>query len=163
MLITSHLAATLALVPVVGAHGPEFWLALLGGVGVDLDHLFVNTKWIRDIRIFFAERRIERGVNQHSPLQELFFGVATASLIGVALHALYPTVRWWILPFFLATHIALDGIMKCEHQPFAPFNRWSYWGFMKSGTIMEFVVSLIVLVSIFLYQESGAMDSIASG
>ena len=145
MLITSHLAATLVGVVGVRAHGWEVILALMGGVLVDMDHLFVNQKWRADIKDFVYSRTITRGVNQHSWLQEFLFGGIIGILGGVAVHIFSPAIRWWILPMFLLLHIAMDAVMQCEHWPFIPFSRWSYKGWLKSGTLTEFLLSVVVL------------------
>ena len=151
MLLTSHLAATLLIGSSLVVNHQEWAVALLGGVFVDADHLFVNKKWLDDVKIFFKEKRIVRGVNQHSPLQEFLFGIVFSSILGLVVNLIFPSIRWYILPMFLGIHIMMDSVMKCEHQPFAPLSKWSYWGFVKSGTTAEFVVSTIAIILFFLF------------
>ena len=150
MLLTSHLAASVLVGNAFITNNGEWAVALLGGVLVDADHFFVNKKWIDDVKIFVKEKKIVRGINQHSWFQEWLFGLFSASLLGLFINFIFPQIRWWVLPVFLCIHIAMDSIMVCEHKPFVPFSTWSYWGFLKSGTIIEFVVSIAILFWIFI-------------
>ena len=61
MLITTHLAASLLMSQGFSLSVPEFYLALAGGVALDADHFFVNTKWIFDIKSFLREGKITHG------------------------------------------------------------------------------------------------------
>ncbi|KKW20884.1 MAG: hypothetical protein UY71_C0018G0015 [Parcubacteria group bacterium GW2011_GWB1_52_7] len=153
MLITSHLLGTLLLGKALSIETPELYVALLSGVGVDIDHIFVNKKWIQDIKSFLQERKIIYGTKQHSWLQEIVFGTFVGIVIGFLISFLWPSVRWWIFPVFLLSHIVLDSVMRYEHEPFAPLSKIRYWGWLRSGTKVELLVSFIGLV-IFYFSFS---------
>lgn len=145
MLITSHLLATLLGAKVLHLSRPETYAALAAGVGIDADHLFVNKKWMVDVRDFMRERKITYGVNQHSWGQEFVFGTLLATVIGIAL-ALFSPIRWWVLPLFLLGHIALDGVMRNAHHPFVPWSNYKYVGWIRSGTVPEILISCLGLL-----------------
>ena len=151
MLITSHLLGTLALGKALSIETPELYVAMLSGVAVDIDHLFVNRKWIQDTRGFLQERKITYGTRQHSWLQEIIFGTFAGIVIGVLISYFWPAVRWWIFPVFLLSHIALDSMMRYEHEPLIPFSRFKYWGWIRSGTKAEFLISSIGLIAFYLF------------
>src|SRR3989344_4018344 len=100
MLITSHLLGTLLLGKALSIETPELYVALLSGVGVDIDHIFVNKKWIQDIKSFLQERKIIYGTKQHSWLQEIVFGTFAGIVIGFLISFLWPSIHWWIFPIF---------------------------------------------------------------
>jgi hypothetical protein len=145
MLLTSHLLATLLGAKALRLSPPETYAALASGVGVDLDHLFVNKKWMVDVKDFMREGKVTYGVNQHSWIQEFLFGTLAASAAG-ALLALASSIRWWVLPLFLLGHIALDAVMRNAHHPFVPFNRYKYVGWIRSGTVPEILISCLGLL-----------------
>lgn len=149
MLITSHLLATLLASKALGLNKTEVVAALAAGVGVDLDHAFVNQKWLTDIKEFFTHQRITYGINQHSWLQEFAFGLLVATPLGLVISR-YAPVRWWVLPLFLFLHIAMDAVMRNAHQPFAPFSDFTYVGWLRSGTPGEILISGIGLLLYFL-------------
>ena len=149
MLITSHILGTLVLSKALSLQTPELYVALLAGVGVDLDHFFVNKKWVKDVKDFVWERKITYGVKQHSWLQEFSFGAMAGTLIGIATSYICPSIRWWIFPLFLLAHILLDSIMQNEHQPFAPFHRFKYYGWLRSGTKEELLLSFLGLLVLY--------------
>lgn len=151
MLITSHLLGTLALGKALSIETPEIYAALLSGVAVDLDHIFVNRKWIQDVKDFLQEEKITYGAKQHSWLQEIVFGIFAGITIGVLISYIWPTVRWWIFPIFLLLHIALDSVMRYEHEPFTPFSRFKYIGWLRSGTKAELVISSIGLAVLYFF------------
>ena len=150
MLITSHFFFTVLISKLLSLTGLEFYFALIAGVAVDIEHLFVNNKWIRDVKNFFQLKKIEQGVNQHSLLQEPLFGISTALLVGIILHFTL-TIRWWISPLFLASHIFFDALMKFSHYPWQPFNKFHYRGFIPSGTRREFYISIVALIILFIF------------
>lgn len=150
MLITSHLLCTLVLGKALSIEAPELYVALLAGVGVDIDHAFVNRKWVQNIKDFLRERKITYGTKQHSWLQELAFGTFVGIIIGVLITYIWPTVRWWIFPAFLLSHIALDSVVHYEHEPFIPFSKFKYWGWIRSGTKAELLFSSIGLIVLYL-------------
>lgn len=151
MLVTSHLVATLLLSKGLGLAGPELITALTAGVALDADHLFVNAKWMSDAKNFFWERKVTHGeVKQHSWLQEPVFGIVVGIIIGVMLANIF-AVRWWIFPLFQALHIAMDALMKYEHQPLAPFNRVRYLGPILSNSKVEWFVSSAALLAVSLW------------
>ena len=150
MLITSHILVTLVAGKALSLSQPELLTALAGGVGVDVDHLFVNRKWLQDIKDFVYQGKVTYGINQHSWAQELVFGLILTIAAGFLLSLFFP-IRWWILPLFLTMHIAMDAVMKNTHQPFAPFSKFSYQGWLRSGTLGEILISCIGLL-IFFYQ-----------
>lgn len=152
MLITSHLVATLLVAKGLSLEDMELWTALAGGVALDVDHFFVNTKWISDIKNFLRERKITHGeVKQHSWFQEPLFGLSAGVLFGILLSLFIPSVRWWVFPVFQAIHIVMDGLMNYERQPFVPVSRWQYWGVLRSNTSTEWLVSLAFLSVAILY------------
>ena len=153
MLITSHLLGTLLLGKALSIETPELYVALLSGVGVDIDHIFVNKKWIQDIKSFLQERKIIYGTKQHSWLQEIVFGTFVGIVIGFLISFLWPSVRWWIFPVFLLSHIVLDSVMRYEHKPFVPLSKIKYYGWLRSGTKVELLVSFVGLV-IFYFSFS---------
>jgi hypothetical protein len=150
MLITSHILATLVIGKALSLSQPELYAAFAGGVGVDIDHLFVNRKWLQDIKDFVYAGKITYGINQHSWIQELVFGILCGIVLGLLLSYLFQ-IRWWILPFFLFIHVGMDAVMKNRHEPFAPFSKFSYVGWLRSGTLGEIFISCIGLL-IFFYQ-----------
>ena len=150
MLISTHLLGTLAVTKILPVNTPELYIALLAGVGVDADHFFVNRKWVQDIKDFIKNRKITYGTNQHSWLQEVFFGFFLSIIIGFAISYFWPVIRWWVFPVFLLLHIAMDAVMKYEHQPFAPLSRYKYWGWLRSATKYELVISLAGLFLLFI-------------
>ena len=145
MLISSHLLGTLILGKALMLETPELYVALLAGVGVDIDHFFVNRKWAQDIKDFIRERKIVYGTKQHSWLQEFIFGISAGIVIGVLISYIAPTIRWWIFPVFLLSHIALDSVMRYEHAPFVPFGKFKYRGWLYSGTKAELILSFVGL------------------
>ena len=151
MLITSHLLGTLILSKALTIETPELYVALLSGVGVDIDHIFVNKKWIQDIKSFLNGRKIIYGTKQHCWLQEIVFGTFVGVVIGFLISFFWPSVRWWIFPIFLLSHIVLDSIMRYEHQPFVPLSRFKYWGWIRSGTKAELFISSIGLVAFYFF------------
>ncbi len=151
MLITSHLLATLLAGKALSLNKPELYTALASGVGVDIDHLFVNRKWLQDIEDFIIHHKVTYGINQHSWAQELIFGLILTTILGFGLHILWPMIRWWILPLFLAIHITMDAVMKNTHKPLAPFSTYSYVGWLRSGTWAEIILSGAGLILYFLY------------
>ena len=151
MLISSHLLGTLVLGKTLSIETPELYVALLAGVGIDIDHVFVNRKWTRDIRDFLRERKVTYGTKQHSWLQELVFGVFAGITIGVFISYLWPAIRWWIFPTFLLSHIILDSVMHYEHEPFMPFSKFKYWGWFRSGTKTELALSSLGLAVLFFF------------
>jgi len=150
MLITSHLLGTLSLGKALALETPELYVALLAGVGVDIDHIFVNRKWVQDVTDFLKERKITYGTKQHSWLQEPIWGVFVGITIGVLISYFWPAVRWWVFPSFLLLHIVLDSVMHYEHEPFIPFSKLKYFGWIKSGTKVELTLSSFGLVVLFL-------------
>ena len=150
MLITSHLLGTLILSKALSIETPELYVALLSGVGVDIDHIFMNQKWIRDIKDFTREKKITYGTKQHSWLQEILFGTVAGDLIGAAIAYFSASVRWWVFPLFLLLHILMDSVMHYQHWPLAPFGKYQYSGWLRSGTKYELLTSLVGLVIIFL-------------
>jgi len=151
MLITSHLLGTLILGKALSVETPELYVALLAGVGVDVDHVFINRKWVQDIRDFLRERKITYGTTQHSWLQEIMFGTFAGIIIGFLISSFWPPVRWWIFPVFLLSHIVLDSVMRYEHQPLVPLSRFKYWGWIHSGTKVEFFISSFGLVAFLFF------------
>lgn len=150
MLFTSHLAITVFVANKMGLSGPETMLALAAGVGIDLDHFFVNKKWIQDIKSFFSESVVTHGeVKQHSWLQEPFFGLIAGLLAGFTISYL-TGARWWIFPSFQALHIFMDSLMNYDHEPFVPFSFWKYRGWIYPGTRGELAISIIALGIIYL-------------
>lgn len=151
MLLTSHLAATLLLSRALGFSGPELVAAVVSGVALDLDHLFVNKKWLGDVRNFFRKGASTHGeVTQHSWLQEPLFGLAAGVFIGLAVQALFASVRWWVFPLSQALHIGMDALMNYEHRPLVPLSKWSYRGFVRSATVTEAIISSAALLTILL-------------
>ena len=150
MIITSHLLGTVVLARILSIEFPELYVALVSGVAIDVDHFFVNKKWIKDVRDFLKERRITYGIIQHSWFQELVFGVAAGSIGGFVISHFWPFMRWWVFPLFLFLHIVMDSVMSFEHRPLAPFKKYRYWGWLRQGTKAELVISLAGLVVIFL-------------
>ncbi len=150
MLITSHILATLLLGKALGLNKPEIYTALVGGVGVDIDHLFVNNKWLQDVKDFVFHKKVTYGINQHSWAQEILFGALLTTVLGLILSRLLPLVRWWVLPLFLIIHVAMDAVMKNVHTPFAPFSTYSYVGWLRSGTLAEILISVGGLVLFYL-------------
>ena len=151
MLITSHLLGTLLVGKAFSIETPELYVALLAGVAVDIDHIFINKKWIQDIKNFLWERKITYGTKQHSWLQEFVFGAITGLIIGFLISYIWPAVQWWIFPIFLLLHIVLDSVMRYEHEPFIPFNRFKYTGWLRSGTKGELLISSIGLVAFYFF------------
>lgn len=144
MLITSHLAATVLVGESLSLGPSELMVALLGGVALDVDHFFISTKWIVDIKNFFYEGRISHGeVRQHSFIQEPILGMAFGITLGFIVSLLWPSNRWWIFPLFQAIHIGMDAFMKYEHRPFIPLREWSYRGWLSPGTKGELIGSSI--------------------
>ena len=150
MLITTHIAATLFLGKYLDLSGPGWLVAFLGGVAIDIDHALLNFKYLPNIKLFFKKASDVSGrFNQHWWTHEAFFGAISGAAIGVFC-AILLAVQWWIFLLFQFSHIALDGLMKFEHQPLAPFSKRKYFGPLASGTKIEFVVALIVLGVIIL-------------
>lgn len=150
MLVTSHILATLVVGKAVGLNKPELYTALAGGAGVDLDHAFVNRKWLQDIEDFVFHHKITYGITQHSWIQEYLFGTLLATALGLLLSRLFPAIRWWVLPLFLLIHISMDAVMRNVHMPFVPLSHWSYVGWLRSGTIAEIIISSLGLVLFYL-------------
>ena len=152
MLITSHLAATVAVSRWLGLSVPELSTALAGGVLLDLDHLVVNGKWFVDVKNFLRSGIVTHGeVKQHSwLLQEPLCGLIVGALTGLAVAAWWPQVRWWVFPFFQGMHIIMDGAMRYRHEPLMPFSRWSYRGWIRSNSKTELAVSSAILAAILL-------------
>lgn len=151
MLITSHLFGTLVLSKVLSIEIPELYVAVLSGVAVDMDHFFVNRKWVQDASDFLRKRKITYGTKQHSWLQEFIFGTLVGIVIGVSISYISPVVRWWTFPFFLLLHIALDSVMHYEHEPFIPFSKFRYWGWLRSGTKLELLLSSVGLIVLYFF------------
>ena len=149
MLITSHLVVTLSLGAALSLGKPELFVALISGVGIDLDHILVNKKWIQDIKDIIKGKQPTRGINQHSWLQEVLVGGIVATLVGIIISNIWIEIRWWILPLFLFIHILMDAIMKFNHWPFVPFSKYKYSGWLTSGTKIELVLSTIGLLIYF--------------
>jgi len=149
MLFSSHLLATLVTKNMFSLRGGETIVALIFGTGIDTDHLFVNKKWITDTKDYIKHRKITRGVNQHSYFQEVIFGEFFGILTGFLLSKIFIGIRWWICPLFLGLHIFLDSVMYYEHQPFFPFNKFKYWGWLRSGTRKELFFSVLGLLLLF--------------
>ncbi|MDP3948042.1 MAG: hypothetical protein Q8Q41_05150 [bacterium] len=149
MLITSHLLGTLVIAKALSIETSELYVALFSGVGVDIDHIFVNRKWIHDIKSFLQERKITYGTKQHSWLQEIVFGTFAGIVIGFLIPYILSSVRWWIFPVFLLSHIVLDSVMRYEHEPLVPLSRFKYWGWIRSGTRAEFLISSIGLAAFY--------------
>ena len=146
MLITSHLVVTIFLAKQLLLSESEFIMALGAGVLVDADHFFVNRKWVSDIKNFLTQGVITHGeIKQHSWFQEVLFGMTVAILVGLIVLNFSPTIRWWIVPLFLGVHMLLDSVMRYEHEPFIPFSKWNYHGWMRSGTLIELLFSLALL------------------
>lgn len=151
MLITSHLAVTLAVNKTLAFTTPEVLVALAGGVAIDLDHLFVNQKWRTDVWRFLTGHGVTHGeVRQRSWLQEPVFGLPAGTLLGVAIAFLLP-VRWWVLPLGQGIHIAMDSLMRYEHLPLAPLSsRARYRGWIRSNSMTELAISSLVLMTIVI-------------
>ncbi len=151
MLIFTHLAITLLIGKSLVISRNEWIVALIAGIGIDIDHLLVNSKWIDDIRNFIRYGRVTHGkAIQHSWIQEPLSGMLFGCLFGWILYLSSLSIRWWILPFFLAVHILMDALMKYEHRPFAPFSNWNYTGFVPSATVHELWISIVLLVMVLL-------------
>jgi len=152
MLITSHTLATLLVGKTLSLEGPELYVALLAGVGVDIDHIFVDRQYIQDrVRnigeIMRGQKIATRGVKQHSWLQEPLFGTIAGLAIGIVISYFWLSVRWWIFPLFLLLHIAMDGIMRHNyHEPFAPFSRYKYQGWIRPASKIELLISVVGLI-----------------
>ena len=148
MLITSHLVATVLLSSSISLQDGEFFTALASGVALDIDHLFINKKWISDIKKFLRGKGTTKGeISQHSWIQEPLFGLTIGIIIGVLLEY-FLGISWWIFPLFQAIHIAMDALMRYEHKPFVPLGKWRYWGFIPSGSKQEFLASSALLIGI---------------
>lgn len=150
MLFTSHILGILILSKALSLGGGEITVAFISGLGVDIDHLFVNKKWISDVKSFLKDCTVNYGVKQHSFFQEILPGGVLGVLIGFALAKIFLEVRWWVFPLFLVLHIALDSIMHFEHQSFWPVGKFKYWGWLRSGTKAEFILSTIGLPILLL-------------
>ena len=151
MLLTSHLAATLLLSQALAFSGPELAAAVIGGVALDLDHLFISRKWLGDVQNFFRKGTSTHGeVMQHSWLQEPLFGLAAGVFIGLGVQAVFASVQWWVFPLSQALHIGMDALMNYEHRPLVPLSKWSYRGFVRSVTVNEAIISSAAVLAIFL-------------
>lgn len=151
MLITSHLAVTVLTAKTLSLGGPELIAAFAGGVLLDADHLFVNTKWISDIKNFLLYGTMTHGeIKQHSWMQEPLFGLVAGVGIGIIFSWLWPGVRWWIFPLFQGLHIGMDALMRYEHTPFVPWSDRKYRGPIMSNTKTELALSLLALSTIYI-------------
>ena len=150
MLITSHVAATMVLAETFSLNGVSEWsAALVGGVLIDLDHFLVSKKWLSDVKMFFRGGVTHGETNQHSWLQEPFFGLTAGIAAGLCIAMVFP-VRWWIIPLFQAVHIAMDACMRYTHQPLVPLSRWTYRGPIRSNSKIEFWSSPLLIVILWL-------------
>ncbi len=149
MLISSHLLFTMLISKLFSLKSFELYIAILAGVAIDIDHLFINKKWISDSKNFFKGKKTVHGINQHSWLQEPLFGFIVSSIIGLILY-FWINIKWWILPFFLLTHIVLDALMQYSHYPLKPFNNFTYKGWIPSATKWEFYLSALALLIYFI-------------
>ena len=147
MIFPSHLTSALIAGKFIGLLNPVEWLVvILASVGLDIDHVWVNLKYVCQPKIFFRNIADASGrVRQHTWIQEFVFGLLAGVIFGFILAWLFK-VRWWIFPLFQLIHILLDGIMRVEHQPLAPFSKWNYRGFVPPGTKIEWIVSTVILV-----------------
>ena len=145
MLVPTHLLATVLLSQALSLNETEVYAAIIAGVAIDLDHLFVSNEWLKEARDFFHAQTIHSRGNLHTWLHEPIFGLSVAIIVGLLLSHSSP-IRWWIMPLFLLIHIAMDKIMNYEHQPLAPFSKWTYRGWLPAGTKMEFILSLLAVV-----------------
>lgn len=150
MLFTSHVLGILVLSKVLRLEGGETVVAFISELGVDIDHLFVNKKWITDVKSFLKDCTVNYGVKQHSFFQEILFGAFLGILIGLILSKIFVEIHWWVFPLFLILHIVLDSVMHFEHQPFFPISKFKYWGWLRSGTKAEFILSTIGLLVLLL-------------
>jgi len=153
MLIATHLLSTLIISRLFSLETPEVYVALAAGVGIDLDHLIVNTKWLQDVKNFFQGKKIERGINQHSYCQEPLFGLVFGIMVGIFIHFLISPIRWWVFPLSLLSHIILDSFMRFDHWPFFPLSNYKYRGFIPSGTKIELLISTVGLFLFFLCEN----------
>ncbi len=144
MLITTHIAVTVWLGKGLGLQVPEMIVALAGGVLVDIDHLF-KPGWRKTFLEFIKTGQRMNNQNHHSWIQELLPGLVVGSLIGLLINLTYPDIRWWILPLFQAIHIFLDYLMKNAHQPFVPFSKWGFRGFIPNNSKIELILSVLAL------------------
>jgi hypothetical protein len=146
MLITSHLLATLILSQALSLSNSEIFPAIIGGVAIDLDHLFINNKWKQDTKNFLTVKKLDTGINQHSWLQELVFGGFVGIVAGLIISYFFSSIRFWVFPVFILLHIFLDALMKFDHWPLVPLNNFKYQGFINAGTKHEIILSPLLLL-----------------
>lgn len=164
MIITSHFVATTSILIIAKRLGLNItseiiiWSYIFGNI-IDIDHLFTFPKlgWKRFKESVF---RFNRGKSEpgkyyiHSILQEpwLFVVMVIVSSI-IYLQTQNGAV---LLPVTaLGAHILLDVIMKFENKLLWPFSKKGYYGWLKSDTMVEYILSAIatILVIYFAIQE----------
>lgn len=125
------------------------FLSYLFGVFIDLDHLIFHFQ--ESVREFkknltgkFKER--ERGKKYlHSVFQEPWFFFALL-IITTVLFLFTKKTEVFLPTFCLGTHIFFDALMDFDNFLLWPFSKKKFRGFIPSGTLVEIIVSIFLLV-----------------
>jgi hypothetical protein len=164
MIITSHFVATTSILLIAKKFGLNvtneiiIWSYIFGNL-IDIDHIIAVPKlgWKRFKESVF---RFNRGKSEpgkyyiHSVLQEPWLFVVM--IVVSSIIYLQTTNGAIFLPTIaLGMHILLDTIMKFENKLLWPFSKKGYYGWLKSDTTIEYVLSVTatVLVIYFAIQE----------
>lgn len=144
MTVMSHILATYFLGKLLKLKNKKDWfLAFLFGVGID----FLDTPHLlASFKVFFLGQAwfgIGGQYYLRSFIQEPV-SLIWVIIIGLLLKSSIPAI-------FFSLHVAMDYICLYEKRPFWPFFIYSTrWGLIPSGTFLEFIISLGLLL-ILLY------------
>lgn len=141
MLLPTHLAVTTAVAKGLGLTGIDLAYALVFGVLIDLDHLFVSRVRLKSKKFWLSDPTH----CDHSWLHEPFglLAIATFSLV----------INSWVPLLFYGIHFIIDQfVLRAKNKPLAPFSKKEYtYGLIPAGSKIEWFISPFLLIASIVY------------
>ncbi len=137
MNIFTHIVAVLVLAKAMSLNSSDLLIALVFGVGVDIDHLL-------KLPLYFSlpKSKRKRHLNWRTPLQE------PISLLWVAPLSIY--LSSFVPVIFFSLHLLLDYLMSYSKRPFFPYSNLKMKGAMRLKKDRWLQIGLTVVLCIFL-------------
>jgi len=164
MIITSHFVATTSVLLLAKRFGINItneiiiWTYIFGNL-IDIDHLVASPKLglrrLKESLFRLNHNKVEPGKYYiHSVLQEPWLFVVMA-VVSFAIYLRTNNGAIFLPASALGVHILLDVIMKFENKLLWPFSKKGYYGWLKSDTVIEYVLSIVatIIVIYFAFQE----------
>ena len=139
-----HLSYTLIIAKILNLDKFNFFLAIIFGVLIDLDHIYYYVK-----NLYKEKKIIQRGYKHRTFLQEpVFYPVVIT--ISIIYKTLSPVI-------FFSLHLVFDYILDIKRKPFWPFNNLSLKKGIKSYGKLYWLItltSIILFIVFFLFNNN---------